>query len=158
MNYFNEKQLLIIKLLYKTMPMSKGRGKGEQTFWLKFTIILDWIGAIIFFLGALVVIAMSGYMESMTSALGFPGLGLSMGIMVGTIFVILGLILVWLAKALGNYSNTARIIQVILAVLSLLNNLTAMKMATTGPIIFIIIDLMIIYGLLFDKATTALFK
>ncbi|MFV2015491.1 MAG: hypothetical protein ACC656_08700, partial [Candidatus Heimdallarchaeota archaeon] len=94
-------------------------------------IVLYWIGIVVIGIGGLFLLII------------FPPFGL-------ILFVLAGL-MIWLVKELAKYNNTARIIVIVLTILSAIADLAR------GNIIGLIIGGLIIYALGFDQPTKELF-
>ncbi|OLS24565.1 MAG: hypothetical protein HeimC2_22100 [Candidatus Heimdallarchaeota archaeon LC_2] len=120
--------------------------KPPRTGWLTYVLVVNWIGVGAAILFGILFLGLASEFESTFGAGG--------GILsaIAIIIILSGLLLASLTVHLNRYSNTARIISLILQVLAVLG-------ALNGPNIFtLVISGLQIYALGFHKETVNLFK
>ncbi|MHA2090041.1 MAG: zinc ribbon domain-containing protein [Candidatus Kariarchaeaceae archaeon] len=122
--------------------------KPPRTGWLTYVIVMNWIGIGIGVLGALMIFAFAAAWEDEFDIGGsfFAAFGFIVLVFVG--------LFAWMTVSLNNYSNTARIINIVLIVLGLLSSLGDLANGFLG----LILGGLALYALAFDKPTIALFK
>jgi hypothetical protein len=126
-------------------PSGGGYYKKPKTGWLIFVLIINWIT--VGFIGIIVLYLM--FAASIIEELIGAG-DVMAPFIIG--FLVVGGLYIWMTVKLANYSNGARIANIILAVLGLLNSLSPLS------IFMIIIQGLVIYALAFDKRTVELFS
>jgi hypothetical protein len=123
---------------------------------VKIISILGYIGAAFSILAGIVMLFGGTFMASLlmsgTNYAAFVG---ALAVVIAIIMIVVGVLAIFVSKALWQHKNWARIVVVIFSALGVLSSLVSIM---RGGIVGLIIDGAILYFLAFDKTVIHLFK